>query len=48
MNLSELKRLPIAELIAVAEAQKPSVDNASRMSQQDLIFFLLKAHAKKR
>ncbi len=47
MNLSELKRLPIAELIAVAEAQKPSVDNASRMSQQDLIFFLLKAHAKK-
>ena len=47
MNLSELKRIPIAELITVALAQKPSVDNASRMSKQDLIFFLLKAHAKK-
>lgn len=47
MNLSELKRLPIAELISVALEQKPSVDNASRMSKQDLIFFLLKAHAKK-
>ena len=45
MNLSELKRLSIAELIAMA--LKSNVDNASRMTKQDIIFILLKGHAKK-
>ena len=45
MNLSELKRLPISELIAIAEESK--IENTSRMRKQDIIFTLLKAHAKK-
>src|SRR3990167_9624949 len=45
MNLSELKRLPIAELIHIA--QETNVENTSRMRKQDIIFSILKAHALK-
>lgn len=45
MNLSELKRLPIAELINIA--QETNVENTSRMRKQDIIFSILKAQATK-
>ncbi|MCC5792752.1 MAG: transcription termination factor Rho [Legionellaceae bacterium] len=45
MNLSELKRLPIAELINIA--QDAGIENTSRMRKQDIIFALLKNHALK-
>ena len=45
MNFSELKQLPIAELVNIA--QEMGVENTSRMRKQDIIFAILKAHALK-
>src|SRR5476651_820138 len=45
MNFSELKQLPIAELVNIA--QEMGVENISRMRNQDIIFAILKAHALK-
>ena len=44
MNLSELKTKPISELIQIA--QEMGLDNVSRTRKQDVIFQLLKRHAK--
>ena len=44
MNLSELKTKPISELIQIA--QEMGLDNVSRTRKQDVIFHLLKRHAK--
>ncbi len=45
MNLTELKEHSAAELIKVSESM--GIDNIARARKQDLIFNLLKAHAKK-
>ncbi len=45
MNLSELKRLPIADLFNIA--QEIGVENPSRLRKQEIIFSILKAHALK-
>lgn len=45
MNLSELKHLPIAALVNIA--QELGVENTSRVRKQDMIFSILKAHAHK-
>ena len=45
MNLSELKRLPIAELMNIAQEAK--IENTSRMRKQDIVFSILKAKALK-
>ncbi len=44
MNLTELKIKPAAELIDIAVDMK--IDNLSRSRKQDIIFSILKAHAK--
>ena len=44
MNLTELKRTPITKLLEMAE--KAGLENASRSRKQDLIFQLLKSHAR--
>lgn len=44
MNLTELKRKPAAELLALAESM--GIENVARARKQDLIFAILKAHAK--
>ena len=44
MNLTELKIKPAAELIDIAADMK--IDNLSRSRKQDIIFSILKAHAK--
>ena len=44
MNLTELKKKSINELLALAESMK--LDNLARMRKQDIIFAILKAHAK--
>ncbi len=44
MNLSELKLKPISEIISIAESL--GIDNVSRSRKQDLIFAILKKHAK--
>ncbi len=44
MNLSELKRKPIAELLGIA--QDMGLENMARMRKQDVIFTILKRHAK--
>ena len=44
MQLSELKTLPVQELIALGE--NSGVENASRMKRQDVIFGILKNKAK--
>ncbi len=44
MNLTELKRTPITKLLEQAEAS--GLENTARARKQDLIFQLLKAHAK--
>jgi transcription termination factor Rho len=46
MNLSELKQLPIADLVNIAQGEM-GVENTSRMRKQDIIFAILKAHALK-
>lgn len=45
MNLSELKQLPIADLVNIA--QEMGVENLSHMRKQDIIFAILKTHALK-
>lgn len=45
MHLSDLKHLPVTELVDMAIADE--IDNASRMRKQDLIFAILKNKAKK-
>ena len=44
MNLTELKRTPITKLLEMAE--QAGIENASRARKQDLIFQLLKSHAR--
>jgi transcription termination factor Rho len=44
MNLTELKQKPIAELLETA--QQMGLDNVSRSRKQDIIFVILKKHAK--
>ena len=44
MNLTELKRKPMPALVEIAEAA--SIENPARLRRQDIIFALLKAHAK--
>jgi transcription termination factor Rho len=45
MHLSDLKHLPVTELVEMAIANE--IENASRMRKQDLIFSILKTKAKK-
>jgi len=45
MHLSDLKHLPVTELVEMAIAHE--IENASRMRKQDLIFAILKNKAKK-
>lgn len=45
MNLTELKKTPVPELIKIASEN--GVDGTSRSRKQDIIFSILKAHAKK-
>ena len=44
MNLNELKKKGIAELIKIAEAT--GIENISRQKKQDIIFSILKEHSK--
>jgi len=44
MNLTELKQTPVADLIATAESV--GIEGMSRSRKQDIIFAILKAHAK--
>jgi transcription termination factor Rho len=44
MNLSELKLKPVPELLEIASEMK--LENVSRSKKQDIIFAILKAHAK--
>src|SRR4051794_30994686 len=45
MHLSELKLLHVTQLVDMAVTN--GIENASRLRKQDLIFALLKSHAKK-
>jgi transcription termination factor Rho len=45
MNLTELKKMPAAELTTLA--QEMNIEGMARTRKQDLIFAILKAHAKK-
>lgn len=45
MNLKDLKKMPIAELVNIAVEM--DIENTSRMRKQDLLFSILKAHANK-
>lgn len=44
MNLTELKRKSVSELITIAESM--GMDNMARSRKQDIIFAILKTHAK--
>jgi transcription termination factor Rho len=44
MNLTELKKKPIGDLVQMAEAM--GLENVARQRKQDVIFSLLKAHAR--
>ncbi len=44
MNLTELKKKPIADLLQIA--QEMGLENLARMRKQDVIFTILKRHAK--
>ncbi len=44
MNLTELKKKPIAELVKIAEEM--GLDNMARNRKQDVIFAILKTHAR--
>ena len=44
MNLSELKKKPSAELVEIAQSMK--LENLARAKKQDIIFAILKSHAK--
>lgn len=45
MNLTELKKLPISDLVKIA--QDLEIENTARMRKQDIIFSILKAHARR-
>jgi transcription termination factor Rho len=45
MNLTELKKKPVPELVELSREMK--IDGVGRSRKQDLIFAILKAHAKK-
>lgn len=45
MNLTELKKQPVSELMGMAE--KLEIENLSRIHKKDMIFAILKAHAKR-
>ncbi len=45
MNLTELKKMPVADLVELASSMK--IEGMARSRKQDLIFAILKAHAKK-
>ncbi|MEJ2406545.1 MAG: transcription termination factor Rho [Candidatus Thiodiazotropha sp.] len=45
MNLTELKKMPVSELADLATSMK--IEGMARTRKQDLIFAILKAHAKK-
>lgn len=45
MNLTELKKMPVSALVDLA--QEMNIEGMSRTRKQDLIFAILKAHAKK-
>src|SRR5476651_2186842 len=44
MNLTELKNTPVSDLIALGENM--GLENQARMRKQDIIFSILKQHAK--
>ncbi|WP_434953071.1 transcription termination factor Rho [Shewanella sp. HL-SH4] len=44
MNLTELKDTPISDLVSLAESMK--LENMARARKQDIIFSILKSHAK--
>jgi len=44
MNLTDLKQKPVSELVEIAS--KMGLDNVARSRKQDVIFAILKAHAK--
>ena len=44
MNLTELKKTPVAELVELAQSK--GIDGTARARKQDLVFSILKAHAK--
>lgn len=45
MNLTELKKMPVPELVDLAQSMK--VEGMARSRKQDVIFAILKAHAKR-
>src|SRR5476649_501334 len=45
MNLTELKKKSASELVSLAESLE--IENIARIRKQDIIFSILKAHAKK-
>ncbi len=45
MNLTELKKMPVPELNSLAQSM--NIEGVARSRKQDLIFAILKAHAKK-
>jgi len=45
MNLTELKKMPVPQLLELAQSMK--IDGMARSRKQELIFAILKAHAKK-
>ena len=44
MNLSDLKKRPVAELVELAQSM--GLENTARLRKQDIIFAVLKAHAR--
>jgi len=44
MNLTELKNRPVSELVKLGESL--GLENLARLRKQDIIFAILKAHAK--
>jgi transcription termination factor Rho len=45
MNLTELKKMPVSELVQLAQTM--DIEGVARSRKQDLIFAILKAHAKR-
>jgi len=45
MNLTELKKMPVPDLVDLAQSMK--IEGMARSRKQDVIFSILKAHAKK-
>ena len=45
MNLSELKSAPISHLVEIAKENQ--IDNIARLRKEEIIFALLKTHARK-